>query len=174
MDHMIKEWRRRLSVEILSLVLLGSVGAVLVTCNDDGGNVEVLECIGTCTCDQDTRTCSCAGGTTCTIEGAENVTLVCEGNASCDLACGVGCHVICPGTTGCTAEIGDDGTAECQGTAECDYTCLGDCQVTCSGSPQCIVRCADGYACTILACDGQITECGDGIQACRTTCPAVD
>lgn len=173
MARLIEGIRRRLSVEVLSLILMVAGGAVLVMCNDDDGGVAVLECVGTCTCDEETRTCSCAGGTTCTIEGAENVTLTCDGNAACDLSCGVDCHVICPGTTGCVAEIGDDSTGECQGTAECDFTCLGDCQITCSGTPQCTVRCRDGFECTILACDGDVTDCGDGIQVCRTTCPAL-
>ena len=164
---------RRRRTLATSLAIMGLLAAGLAACkDDDGGHSEILECIGTCTCDQETRTCSCAGGTECTIEGEGNVTLTCDGNASCDLSCGVGCHVICPGTTGCTAEMGDEGTADCQGNAFCDYTCLGDCQVTCSGTPECIVRCTDGAECTILACEGSLTDCGDGVQVCRTQCPA--
>lgn len=158
-----------------SFIVMAFFIMLLVMCNDDGdGDADILECIGSCTCDDDTRTCTCHGGTQCTIEGEEDITLVCDGNASCDLACGDRCHVICPGTTGCTAEMGDDSTAECQGNAECDYTCLGDCEVQCSGTPQCIVRCADGATCTITECDSQLTDCGGGIQACRTNCPPLD
>ena len=157
-----------------SLLMMAFLALFLFMCNNDGDDVEVLECVGSCTCDDDTRTCTCQGGTECTIEGEEDITLVCDGNASCDLACGNRCHVICPGTTGCTAEMGDDSIAECQGNAECDYTCLGDCEVQCSGTPQCIVRCAEGATCTIVDCDSQLTDCGDGIQVCRTNCPAVD
>lgn len=104
---------------------------------------QVLECEGECTCDDSTRTCSCAGGTACVLEGADDVTFRCEGNASCDLACGVGCHVICPGTTGCTTVLGDDSSAECQGNATCNFTCEGDCEISCGGASTCEVTCAD-------------------------------
>lgn len=125
----------------LGFVLLASLGIWFAACGDKG--VEILECSGECSCDEDTRTCSCAGGTTCAIEGAEDITFECNGNAACDLTCGVDCHVICPGTTGCTVALGDGGTAECQGTARCIYNCAGDCEITCSGASTCTVNCAD-------------------------------
>ena len=78
----------------LSLALLASCG---------GDDTEVLECTGTCTCDEDTRECSCEGGSDCAVEGADGVTFPCDGNARCDLSCGEDCVIECPGTSGCTA-----------------------------------------------------------------------
>jgi hypothetical protein len=153
---------------VLALALLGA-------CGDDGGT-EVLECTGTCSCVEETRTCSCTGGSDCVVAGARDVTLICEGNAVCDLECDELCAVECPGTAGCTALIGPDSSAVCNGTGSCDYTCEGDCTVDCPGSSQCIVRCGAPDAgpagtCTVTSCR-DVVDCGGGIQACRTACPA--
>jgi hypothetical protein len=136
-------------------------------CGDDA---EVIECDGTCSCDAETRTCSCAGGTECTLEGESDVTFTCDGNASCGLSCGDGCNIICPGTTGCTAEAGAGARFECQGNAECEFTCLADCAVHCSGASQCLVTCADEASCNLSDCRGS-TDCGDGLFACGRACP---
>jgi hypothetical protein len=122
---------------------------------------------------RDTNTCSCLGGTECTVSGGDGaVTLVCEGNARCDLECGDDCTVECPGTSGCVATMGDDSTASCAGTAECDYVCKGDCSADCPGTSRCTVTCAPGFDCdmVITSCGGMVTECADGL-ACRTACP---
>lgn len=119
-------------------------------CGSD--DVDVLECDGACHCDPDERVCSCEGGTECTLEGAEDVTFECDGNASCDLTCGTGCHVVCPGTTGCTTTLADDASAECQGTATCDFYCEGDCDIECGGNTDCTVECADD-------CELEGTDC---------------
>ena len=121
---------------------------LMVNC---GSEDPILECEGECSCDYDTRECSCAGGTTCTLEG-DDVTFYCDGNASCDLTCGLYCHVVCPGTTGCTTTLGDGSSAECQGTATCDFTCEGDCDISCGGTSNCSVEChedceQDGLSC---------------------------
>lgn len=131
----------------LSGILFSLLAAlsIAVACGDD--DIEVLECTGSCSCDQETRTCSCSGGTTCTIEGAKDITFKCDGNAACNLACGENCHVICPGTTGCTVTLGNNSTAECQGNAVCNYDCEGNCEAECGGASTCNVTCADG--CTL-------------------------
>jgi hypothetical protein len=144
--------------------------AILVGCDDDSV-ADVLECVGNCTCIQDTRTCACGGDTACEVVGESDITLVCEGNARCDLACEELCRVECPGTAGCVAEMGDDSEAVCNGTGDCDYTCNGDCTVDCPGTSRCIVRCAAGYECDVTSCGAGPTDCGEGISACRTACP---
>ena len=85
-------------VMLAGLLLAGMPGCG----DDDGADVDILECEGSCECDEDTRTCSCLGGTECVVEGEEDITLVCEGNARCDLQCEALCTVECPGTAGCT------------------------------------------------------------------------
>lgn len=127
---------------IIALFALTAIFAGFAT-GCGGDDVEVLECDGECTCDEQTRTCSCAGGTECTLDGAEDVTFECDGNASCDLACGTGCHVICPGTTGCTTILAHNASGECQGTATCEFSCEGNCDVDCGGNTDCTVECAD-------------------------------
>jgi hypothetical protein len=154
------------------LVLLCTFATLSVAgCDDDDDDgVAVLECSGTCSCNDDTRTCSCAGGTECTLAGEGNVTFTCDGNASCDLVCGDDCNIVCPGTTGCTAESGAGAEFECQGNASCDFTCQADCVVDCQGAAQCLVRCEDEATCNLDACRGA-TPCGDGVFACGRACP---
>ena len=147
------------------LLLLGVAGCT-------GDTADVLECEGTCSCDQDARTCSCEGGTDCEVAGASDVTLTCDGNARCALSCEELCRVECPGTAGCEAVMGPDSEAVCNGTGSCDYTCEGDCTVDCPGASSCVVRCAEGASCAITSCGPMVTDCGDGVQACRTACPA--
>lgn len=158
-----------------ALALTGGMTALMFAsgCGDDGGGAEVLECEGSCGCDEDTRTCSCMGGSMCTVESADDITLVCEGNARCDLVCDDRCLVECPGTAGCDAEMGDDSEAVCNGTGDCDYTCFGDCTVDCPGTSACTVRCPPDATCNITSCGGgMLTECeGQNAQACRTDCP---
>ena len=136
------------------------------------GGADVLECVGSCSCDDSSRTCTCNGGTLCTVEGAEDITFVCEGNASCDLECGVGCHIECPGTSGCTAVLGDESTAVCNGSGFCDIECDGDCAVDCPGSEMCVLDCPVDATCEITSCEGEIVDCGNGVLACRASCPA--
>ncbi len=143
-DSDIGEARWLLFVFAALLVALTTTG-----CSSD---VDVLECDGECTCDEDTRSCSCAGGTNCTIDGADDITFYCDGNASCDLECGYGCHAVCPGTTGCTTRLGPDSSAECKGTASCTFYCDGDCDVDCSGAASCTVECHED-------CDKSGTKC---------------
>lgn len=131
-----------LTISLMAVVISGC----------SGSEVEVLECSGECTCEEETRSCSCAGGTTCAIDGADDITFYCDGNAACDLTCGYGCHVVCPGTTGCTTTLGPDSSAECKGTASCTYYCEGDCDVECSGASSCTVECADD-------CEQDGTQC---------------
>lgn len=143
--------------------------------DDDGGTAEVLMCTpeGACSCDEDTRTCTCTGGSTCALDGASDVTLQCDGNAACNLDCGMACEVICPGTTGCTSTIGDESSGVCQGTGSCDFTCEADCSVSCSGTSSCIVHCADGARCDRTECRGEV-DCGGGVFTCGgATCPAM-
>jgi hypothetical protein len=175
MKHPSGSWRRSGTWLFEGAAVIAAV--VMSGCGGDDGQPTILDCTGTCSCDADTRTCSCSGGTDCTITGAGEggVTLVCEGNAECNLACGVGCHVQCPGTAGCVADMGDDSDAVCNGTGHCDYTCRGDCAADCPGSSECIVRCAAGSTCTVTSCAGaSLVDCGNGVQACRTPCPAAD
>jgi hypothetical protein len=140
-------------------------------CKKDDGEIDILECEGECSCDPDTRTCWCHGGTECVVEGESDITLVCEGNADCDISCEERCHVECPGGSHCVVELGNDSTAICNGTGSCDILCHGDCSVDCPGAEQCIVRCGADYTCTMTSCEGGLTDCGDGVQACRWTCP---
>jgi hypothetical protein len=67
--------------------------------------------------------------------------------------------------------MGDDSEAVCNGTGDCEYTCNGDCTVDCPGTSGCLVRCADGFECEITSCGNGPDDCGDGVLACRTTCP---
>ncbi len=152
-------------------ILLASAAIMPFGCSKDSKeSVEVLECTGSCECDPDTRTCSCLGGTECVVEGADDVTLICEGNARCELECGNRCHVECPGTAGCSAEMGFDSTAICNGTGDCEYYCLGDCEVDCPGTSACFVYCPEDAFCEITSCP-QVEECEDGGLACRRDCP---
>lgn len=151
------------------LLLALSTALVFSNCGDD--EVKVIECEGSCTCDQDTRTCACQGGTECVVEGYDDVTLVCEGNARCELSCGDRCHVECPGTAGCNAEMGDDSSAVCNGTGDCEYTCSGDCEVNCPGVSRCVLRCPEDAECQITDCPAiTLQECGNGVLVCRSTC----
>lgn len=140
-------------------------------CGDPDDDVDVLACSGECECVPEENTCSCLGGTDCVIDGEPpGMTLICEGNARCALACGADCHVVCPGTSGCDATMGPGSTAECDGTGDCDFTCEGDCSVDCPGASSCTVTCPPEASCEITSCS-QINECGDGVLACRTECP---
>jgi hypothetical protein len=160
--------RARLAFLVPAAVLATLALITLPACG--GSSVEVLECEGTCTCEQETRTCSCAGGTDCVVEGADDITLTCDGNARCDLWCGAGCVVECPGTSGCEASMGHDSAAVCNGTGNCDYECRGDCSVDCPGTSRCSVTCADGHDCEITSCSS-VEDCGDGVLVCRGSCP---
>jgi hypothetical protein len=118
---------------------------VFVGCSDPNPEPEILECSGACECDAETNTCSCLGGTDCVIEGdVPGMTLLCEGNARCDLECGDECHVECPGTGGCDALMGANSTGVCNGTGSCTFLCVGDCSVDCPGSSSCVVSCTPG------------------------------
>jgi hypothetical protein len=142
-----------------------------VACGDDDeGDVAILECDGNCSCNDVTRTCSCSGGTECTIEGEGNLRFTCDGNASCDLNCGNDCEIVCPGTTGCTAEAGEGASFECQGNAICEFTCRANCSVRCAGAAQCLVTCDDTEPCNLDECQGS-TDCGNGVFACGRACP---
>lgn len=138
--------------------------------DDDDGEVRVLACSGNCSCNDDTRTCSCSGGTDCVLEGEGNVTFTCDGNASCGLSCGSACDIVCPGTTGCVAKAGPSAYFECQGNATCEFTCEADCEVSCGGAARCLVTCDDPDQCDLSACRGS-TDCGDGVFACGRDCP---
>jgi hypothetical protein len=164
-----------LAKNLLGSVLCAAVPALaLVAFVQLGGcsssDIEVLECTGECECDEETNTCSCLGGTECVVEGGVGVTLTCDGNARCDLACGEECHVDCHGTTGCDATLGDNSTAACSGTVDCNYTCLGDCVVDCPGTSRCTVACADGATCEVTSCPS-VTDCGEGMQTRRPNFP---
>jgi hypothetical protein len=152
---------------LLAIALAWALGAAC-----GGNDVEILECTGECTCNPETNTCACLGGTECVVEASGDVTLVCEGNARCDLSCGDGCHVSCPGTSGCQARMGDGSTGSCAGTADCDFTCAGTCRIDCPGSARCTLQCPPGAECEITSCFGQLEDCGDGLLVCRTACPA--
>jgi hypothetical protein len=119
-----------------------------LACGDDeeDGGARILECDGTCSCNEDTRPCSCG------------------------LSCGSDCDIICPGTTGCTAEAGASASFECQGNASCEFTCLADCSVLCQGAAQCLVTCDDTEPCDLENCSGS-TDCGNGVFACGRACP---
>jgi hypothetical protein len=155
---------------VASLYSFATLGVAGCGDDDDDDDVAVLECSGMCSCNEDTRTCSCAGGTECTLAGEGNVTFTCDGNASCDLLCGDDCNIVCPGTTGCAAESGAGAEFECQGTALCEFTCQADCVVNCTGAAQCLVTCEDEASCNLDNCRAS-TPCGDGVFACGRACP---
>jgi hypothetical protein len=153
------------------MCVLGFVLGLAWGCGDGGDSPgEVLECEGSCTCEPETRTCTCHGGTDCVVDGDDDITFECDGNARCGLECGTNCHVECVGTTGCDAVMGDGSTGVCPGTASCNFTCLGSCSVSCSGSAQCTLDCPEDGDCEITDCP-MVTDCGDGVLACRTSCP---
>lgn len=145
--------------------------SILLCAACGGDDVDVLECTGECTCDEETNTCSCLGGTDCVVEADGAVTLVCEGNARCDLECGDNCTVDCPGTSGCAAGMGANSTGTCAGNAACDYTCAGDCSIDCPGAARCTLVCPEGAECEITSCP-MVTSCPNGVLACRASCPA--
>jgi hypothetical protein len=154
-----------------ALMLVATFG--VFACGDDDDDrppVKVLECSGTCSCDAQTRTCSCSGGTDCVLAGEGNVTFSCDGNASCGLSCTNDCNIICPGTTGCVADSGARARFECQGNASCEFTCKADCVVQCAGAAQCLVTCTDPETCDLTDCRGS-TDCGGGVFACGRSCP---
>jgi hypothetical protein len=158
-------------IAVAALLSLSSIFACGDDDDDDGlHDVKVLECTGTCTCDNATRTCSCAGGTDCTLVGSGDVTFGCDGNASCGLSCGDDCDIICPGTTGCIADAGARAYFECQGNAQCEFTCRADCSVSCGGAARCLVTCQDPQSCDLSGCRGS-RECGGGVFACGRDCP---
>ncbi len=157
-------------IACIALLALAAFGIAGCGDDDDDEGAVVLECSGTCTCDGETRTCSCAGGTDCTLLGEGNVTFTCDGNASCGLTCGDDCNIVCPGTTGCVADSGARARFECQGNAECEFTCHADCSVHCGGTASCLVTCEDMDACDLSDCNGS-TDCGDGVFACGRDCP---
>ena len=149
------------------------LGILLGACGDDDQAAEILSCTPetACTCDNSIDTCTCAGGSTCDVAGADHgVTLKCEGNAACNLSCGTQCHVECPGTTGCTATVDDESTLLCTGTGECDFACTADCTAECQGTSRCVVRCTEGATCDVT-CPSP-TSCPDGLTtACGRACP---
>ena len=146
-----------------------TIAAIAAGCSDD--DPAIVACEGQCTCDSDTRTCECMGGTTCVMEGGTDVTFRCNGNASCDFLCGANCTSECPGTSVCVAAMGEGSMARCNGTGRCDVTCSGDCRVVCTGNEECTLSCPEGADCAITECS-QVIECeGQNAFACRTDCP---
>jgi hypothetical protein len=152
--------------------------ACAAACDDDpseGGQVQECRPEGACTCEagvERATRCTCEGGSSCTVLG-NDIEFACEGNAACGLDCGTDCLVSCPGTTSCTVVVGDDAVVVCPGTATCDVTCRADCAVEMSGASRAVVRCeaeAGGAVCTLTSC--AIEDCGGGVYACRTSCPA--
>lgn len=145
--------------------------AAVWSCGDDAG-VQIIECSGTCTCDQEARACTCQGGTTCALSGSDDdVALTCAGNAHCAMSCGDRCEAVCEGTSGCSVELGAGSSATCQGTGVCDFTCHGDCEVACPGTSSCVVRCDAGATCSLSGCPPQsLIDCGNGVRACRSAC----
>ncbi len=137
-------------VVMSAMVMVGSA-MMVAGCGDDGP--EVLECEGSCTCEEETRTCACHGGTECAIDGVDDIRFECDGNASCDLSCGRECHVVCPGTTSCAAAIGPQGSAECRGTATCVYDCDEDCEIDCGSNADCTINCDDECESTGSGCE---------------------
>lgn len=133
----------------------------------------MVACEGTCSCEPAQNKCSCQGGTTCTVECQGACTVGCEGNARCDIECPANCTLECPGTSGCDAKIGPDSQGVCNGTSLCEITCEGDCTFDCPGTSKCIIHCAPGHDCSITSCGGPagVTECGNGVLACRAACP---
>lgn len=155
-------------------ICIGCLGGFHGCSDNSNEHADVLECEGSCECDSETRTCSCLGGSECIVEGEDDITLICEGNARCELECGTACHVECPGTAGCVAAMGDDSTAVCNGTGDCEYYCDGDCVVDCPGSSSCFVTCPEGSICEFTSCpEMQIQECEGGGLACRRDCPEI-
>lgn len=162
---------------LVGAVVLGSLAFVGGCGDDDGTGAAVVECMpeGACMCGPGNErpiACSCAGGSSCVLDGNE-IEFQCQGNAGCGMSCGTDCLVTCPGTTQCTVEVGDRGIVSCPGTATCDIVCHGDCTVQMAGAARSTIRCeheADGAECVIEGC--QPTDCGDGVWACGTACPA--
>lgn len=155
---------------LLSLAL--TLG-LFIGCADESPDAEILACSGECECVPEENTCSCLGGTDCIIEGeTTGINLICEGNARCALECGAECNVECPGTSGCDASMGPDSTGICNGTGNCAFTCAGDCSVDCPGTSSCTLACPVDASCEITSCGQGPEDCGDGVLACRTACPA--
>jgi hypothetical protein len=153
----------------LALTLALTLG-VFAGCKDP--DADVLECVGECECIPEENTCSCLGGTDCAIAGDEpGLTLICEGNARCEMSCGAECNVECPGTAGCDATMGPDSTGVCNGTGSCAFVCEGNCTVDCPGVSSCTVSCPTDASCEITSCGQGAEDCGDGVLACRTACP---
>jgi len=140
--------------------------------DNEGDTADIVACDGSCSCEPETRTCSCQGGSTCLAECDGPCTLECEGNARCDIECPADCTVNCPGTAGCVASVGDDSSGVCNGTGDCEYFCEGDCSFDCPGASRCIVHCTEDADCEITSCGGPngVTECEDNVLACRRDC----
>lgn len=155
-------------------ILLGA--ALLVHCGDESNaTIEQCEPEGACSCSPGTERpvrCSCVGGSACTVSGG-GIEFSCDGNADCDLTCGENCLVECPGTTSCMVTAGNATEVRCPGTASCDITCEASCAVEIRGAADGVVRCeaeSSGAVCAITGCTPE--ECGDGVYACGTACPA--
>jgi len=149
-------------------------GSIAPGCGDDA-TIERCEPASACSCtagtDRETR-CTCAGGSSCSVAGG-GIEFDCQGNAACELTCGDDCLITCPGTTSCGVVAGDGSVVRCPGTASCDVTCEGDCDVTIEGAADAVVRCEAediGAVCELSGCS--FDDCGDGVYACGTACPA--
>lgn len=159
------------------LLLFACLSLVATACGGDGegGSAVVRECepADACSCgpgvDRPTA-CTCNGGSSCEIEG-DDIEFQCQGNAACGMTCGTDCLITCPGTTSCSVDVDDGGIVSCPGTATCEVICRGDCTVEMTGTARSTLRCeAEDATCEVTGCD--VTDCGDGVFACRMDCPS--
>jgi len=158
----------------IAQVVLFLASTFVAACGNNNAQIQQCTPTNACTCTAGTQrdtACTCSGGASCAISG-DSIEFQCDGNADCNLTCGTDCLITCPGTTSCTVDVDDNAVVECPGTASCDVTCRGNCTVDISGNADAIVRCLDqanGAVCTVNGCS--TTDCGNGVSACRTTCP---
>lgn len=157
----------------VKLVGILSAAGLLAHCGSDA-TIEECEPEGACSCEAGTERetrCTCVGGSSCSVTGG-GIEFTCDGNAACDLSCGEDCLIFCPGTTSCAVTAGDQAVVRCPGTASCSITCEESCSVEIEGAADAVVRCeaeSTGATCEITGCS--LEDCGDGVYACRATCP---
>lgn len=129
--------------------------------DSDGGD-GTPACTATRTCDDAVCNMDCPTGGCC---------IVCDGSDTCSGTCSGGCASDCSGLATCDFDCGTGCTYACSGNAVCTVRCDGGCTFSaCDGNAECLLRCTDPVACT-MACGEPVTDCGNGVLACRTACP---
>lgn len=171
-------WAPRL-VTTVSLLFLG------ILCHDckPSGGCKVGEpnchCPPGGSCTQDCATgkgCSlfCSNqNQQCTLRGANECFMACQGSRECTTACGADSVVACQGVSGlCRATVGPASRVSCENAALCEVKCSGDCDIDCRGS-HCRVKCTDPTRCNVLCDKDRFSRvCPDGAtKVCDEPCP---